>query len=214
MFLKLLLPTKLNPKEIYIFEKSIIMKISLSIVVSFLMLSLQAQVKNETEKRIKKKEVPSEVMNWFKDAYENTKRVKWFYQTDGDKKVYEAKLLHQGKKHSVEILPNGEAVNIEILIDFDSIDPEVKELIENYLTSNYSKFKIKKTQRQYIGSSDDLEDFIDEDELDDDLVINYEIEFYGKNDKENELWEGLFSAEGKLIERRKIKLKATDNLDY
>jgi hypothetical protein len=178
------------------------------------MLSLQAQVKNETEKRIKKKEVPTVVLDWFKDTYENGKRVKWYFQTDGDKVVYEAKLIHQNKKHSVEILPNGEAVNIEILIDFNSIELQARRQIEQYLDSNYSKFKIKKTQQQYIGSNDDLEDFIDEDELDDDLEINYEIEFYGKNDKENELWEGLFSAEGNLIERRKIKMKATDNLDY
>lgn len=190
------------------------MKIIFSILVALVMIPVHAQVKNETEKRIKKNEVPDAVMEWFEDTYENSKRVKWFYQTDGDKEVYEAKLLHQNRKHSVEIFPNGEGLNIEILIDFNSIESYAKKNIEKYLTSNYSKFKIKKTQKQYTGSSDDLEDFIDENELDDDLEINYEIEFYGRNDVENELWEGLFNANGELIERRKIKLKATDNLDY
>ncbi len=190
------------------------MKIILSILVSFLLIPLQAQVKDETEKRIKNKEVPAAVMAWFKDTYEDSRRVKWFYQTDGTKVVYEAKLLHQNKMHSVEILPNGVGLNIEILIDFDSIEVNAKKNIEEYLTSNYSKFDIKKTQKQYSGSGDDLEDFIDEHELDDDLEINYEIEFYGRNDVEDELWEGLFNFKGELIELRKIKLKATDNLDY
>lgn len=190
------------------------MKIIFSILVSLVMITLHAQVKDETEKRIRKNEVPIDVRDWFNDTYENGKKVKWYYQTDGDKEVYEAKLMHQNKKHSVEILPTGEGLNIEILIDFDSIESNVKKNIEEYLTANYSKFKIEKTQKQYTGSSDDLEDFIDENELDDDLEIKYEIEFYGKNDLENELWEGLFNTNGELIERRKIKLKATDNLDY
>lgn len=190
------------------------MKIIISVIVSFIMIPLHAQVKKETEKRIKNKEVPAAVMKWFKDTYEDKNRVKWFYQTDGDKVVYEAKLRHQNKLHSVEILPNGEGLNIEIQLDFDSVEAKAKKNIEEYLNSNYSRFKIKKTQKQYTGSSNDLEDFIDENELDDDLEIRYEIEFYGKNDVEDELWEGLFNAKGELIERRKIKLKATDNLDY
>lgn len=190
------------------------MKIILSILFSFIVFSMQAQVKNETERRIKQKEVPSAVKEWFKDAYERGKKVKWYYQTDGDKEVYEAKLIHQNQLHSVEILPNGQTVNIEILIDFDAIEPKAKREIEQYFASNYSKVNVKKTQIQYSGSNDDLEDFIDEDEGSDDLKINYEIEFYGKNEYENQLWEGLFEVGGQLIELRKIKLKATDNLDY
>lgn len=184
------------------------------LLVSFLMLPLQAQVKNEIEKSVKKKEVPNSVMDWFKDSYEKGKKVKWFYQTDGEKEVYEAKLIHQNKNHSVEITPDGKVVNIEILIDFYETESKAKQQIETYLTSNYTKFKINKIQVQYIGSNEDLEDFIDEDELDDDLVINYEIEFYGKSDTNDGLWEGLFNVDGELMERRRIKLKATDNLDY
>lgn len=190
------------------------MKIILGILVSFIMVSLQAQDKNEVEKRIKKNEVPSVVMEWFKDAYEKSKKVKWYYQTDGDREVYEAKLIHKNQLHSVEISPDGEATNIEILMDFDAIDTDAKQKIEHYFASNYSKVKVKKTQIQYKGSNDDLEDFIDEEEWSEDLIINYEIEFHGKNEQEDELWEGLFDEEGKLIELRKIYLKATDNLDY
>ena len=190
------------------------MKYIISIILSFLAFQLQAQVKNETEKRIKKKDVPEEVMEWFKDAYEKRKKVKWFYQTDGEKTVYEAKLMYKKQKHSVEILPNGNIVNIEVLIDFDTIEANSKNNIETYLYANYTKFSIKKVQIQYTGSNDDLEDLIDEDELNDAITINYEIEFYGKNETEDELWEGLFNSDGKLMEHRKIKLKATDNLDY
>lgn len=178
------------------------------------MLHLQAQTKNEKEIRVKKSEVPKEVKHWFKDAYENQRKVKWFFQTDGEKQVYEAKLTYKGKKHSVEILPNGDVVNIEVQLALDEIQPQVKRNLEDYFNATYQRFRIKKIQIQYNGSNDDLEDLIDEDEMDEDIIIRYEIEFLGKNETENELWEGLFDDEGNLLERRKIIVKSTDNLDY
>lgn len=190
------------------------MKIILSILLVFTAVSLQAQEKNEAERRIKKSEVPSVVMEWFKDVYEQSKKVKWYYQTDGDKSVYEAKLIHQNQLHSVEISPDGQTVNIEILIDFNEIESNAKTQIESYFEANYSKVNVKKTQIQYLGDRDDLEDFIDEAEWSEDIKINYEIEFHGKNDQDDQLWEGLFNASGNIVELRKINLKATDNLDY
>ncbi len=173
-----------------------------------------AQTKVEVEKRIKKSEVPVEVLNWFEDAYEDISRVKWFYQTESDIVSFEAKLKHNKKKHSVEINPNGNIINIEVTIDFDDIDSKAKQRIESYFKDTFSKFKVKKTQIQYLGSNDDLEDMIDENEMSEDITTNYEIEFYGKNEKGKELWEGLFDNKGELINRRKIKIKSTDILDY
>jgi hypothetical protein len=172
------------------------------------------QTKVEVEKRIKKSEVPVEVLDWFEDAYQDINKVKWFYQTDGDKKSYEAKLKHKKRKHSVEINPDGNIINIEVTVNFDDIESIAKQQIETYFKNTYSKFKIKKTQIQYLGSNDDLEDMIDENEMSEDITTNYEIEFYGKNEKGKELWEGLFDSKGELINRRKIKIKSTDILDY
>lgn len=190
------------------------MKLFLSLFAFLLLFQMQAQVKNEQERRIKKKDVPTEVKDWLKDAYEKQRKVKWFYQTDGEKKVYEAKLMQNGKKHSIEIHPNGIVENIEVEIDFDEIQIQVKQTMQAYFEKNYTKYKIKKIQIQYTGNNDDLEDLIDEDEFDESIEVNYEVEFYGKNETENELWESLFDAEGNLVLRRKIQLKATDNLDY
>ncbi|RRO24479.1 hypothetical protein [Flavobacteriaceae bacterium 14752] len=173
-----------------------------------------SQTKVEVEKRIKKNEVPIEVLNWFKDAYEDISRVKWFYQTENDEVSYEAKLKHKKRKHSVEINPDGNIINIEVTVNFDDIESIAKQQIETYFKNTYSKFKIKKTQIQYLGSNDDLEDMIDENEMSEDITTNYEIEFYGKNKKGKELWEGLFDSKGELINRRKIKIKSTDILDY
>lgn len=172
-----------------------------------------AQEKNEVEKRIKVKDAPQEAKTWLKDAYENQRKTKWYYQTDGNEEGFEAKLKHKKHLHSVEFDTTGEVRNIEILMAEEEVNKKVMQNIHSYLKSNYNKFKISKLQIQYTGEGDDLEDIIDEDEFED-ITIHYEIEFYGKSDTEDELWEGLFDAEGQLIERRKIVLKATDNLDY
>lgn len=172
-----------------------------------------AQEKNEVEKRVKKSEVQEQAKKWLNDAYENKRKVKWYYQTDGKKEVFEAKLKHDKHLHSVEFSLDGYVRNIEILIDENELAPKVREVITNFLETNYTKFTISKIQIQYTGHGNDLEDIIDEDEFEN-ITINYEIEYYGKSETEDELWEALFNDEGVLIEKRIVNLRATDNLDY
>ncbi|MGM0634591.1 MAG: hypothetical protein ACQESK_00895 [Bacteroidota bacterium] len=186
------------------------------ILYSFLLFGLAgfAQEKNEVEKRIKKKEVPAAAKEWMNDAYESVKRIRWYFQTDGDKRVYEAKLRWQKKRHSIEFSLDGKIINIEIKISEDEIDTKAKRKILGYLKENYHSYSLKKIQIQYQGDNDDLEDLIDENEVDEDLEINYEIESYGRNDNDNELWEGIFDEQGNFKHKRVIIIKATDNLDY
>ena len=172
-----------------------------------------AQEKNEIEKRVKKDEIPKQAKEWLKDAFEQKRRTKWYYQTDGVKEVYEAKLKQNKHLHSVEFDLKGNVENIEIKIKENEIREEAYQGIFDYFKSNYTRYSLKKIQIQYTGEADDLEDLIDENEIEN-LVINYEIEYYGKTDKNNTLWEGLFDSNGKLIEKRSVKLKLTDNLDY
>lgn len=172
-----------------------------------------SQEKNEIERRIKKKEVPETAKKWLKGAYENKRKTKWYYQTDGKKHVYEAKLKYKKHLHSVEFDTLGTVQNIEILIQENELDKDIKEAVHKYLNTNYNKFSISKIQIQYSGDEDDLEDIIDENEFKN-ITINYEIEYYGRSDHEDELWEGLFDEKGRLIKKRIINLKATDNLDY
>jgi hypothetical protein len=172
-----------------------------------------SQEKNEIERRAKKSDIPKEAKDWLKDAYENKRKTKWYFQTDGNKEVFEAKLKHKKHLHSIEFNLNGKVQNIEVLIKEKELDSDVYENIINDLQSRFIKFSISKIQIQYTGDPDDLEDLIDEDEFEN-IKIQYEIEFYGKTETKDELWEGLFDNKGRLIEKRIVKLKATDNLDY
>lgn len=172
-----------------------------------------AQEKNEVEKRIKKSEVHEDAVDWLKDAYENKRKTKWYFQTDGDEEMFEAKLKHKKHLHSVEFNLEGEVQNVEVLIKEKEIDKEVHQNIINYLKNNYNKYSFSKIQKKYTGEGDDLEDMIDENEFED-ITINYEIEYYGKSDSDDELWEGIFDENGIFLSKRVVKIKATDNLDY
>jgi len=188
-------------------------KYSLLIVFIFGFNLCSAQEKDEVEERIKKSEVHPKAIAWLKDAYEKRRKVKWYYQTDGKEEAFEAKLKHKKHLHSVEFNTDGIVQNIEVLIKEKEMDRTVFGIITDYMNTTYNKFSFSKIQIQYTGSEDDLEDVIDENEFEE-ISISYEIEYYGKTDTQNELWEGLFDQDGKLIVKRIVKIKNTDNLDY
>lgn len=170
--------------------------------------------KREIEKSVKEENVPQEARLWLKDAYEGANKVKWYFQTDGEKEVYEAKLKWKKRWHSVEFLPTGEIKNIEILISTKELPSEVYKNLLQYLSENYQKYKIDRIQIQYTGDSDDLEDLIDENEVDELLTKIYEIEYFGREKGVNKMWEGHFDKKGYFIEKRVIELNSTDILDF
>lgn len=170
--------------------------------------------KREIEQGVDKSEVPEKAREWLKDAYEGINKVRWYFQTDGEKEVYEAKLRKKQKWHSMEFLPDGEISNIEILIEFKDLEKEIQENLTRYLTENYQRFKIDRIQIQYTGNSDDLEDLIDENKVGESLIKKYEIEYFGRENGLNKMWEGHFDSLGNFLEKRAIELSSTDVLDF
>ena len=181
---------------------------------SLITTSISYGQKREIERRVNEENVPKEAKIWFKDAYEGKNKVKWYFQTDGEKEVYEAKLKWNKKWHSVEFLPTGEIKNIEILINIKELPKEVHDNLIQYLSENYQKYKLDRIQIQYTGQSDDLEDLINENEQSNSLMKIYEIEYFGREKGINKMWEAHFDKNGYFIEKRIIQLNSTDVLDF
>lgn len=184
-------------------------------IILFMIVSLQVhgQGKSEVEQRINVDEVPARAVEWMKDAYEGARKIKWYYEETSGLKSYEAKLKWKDYLHSVEFDTSGNIQDIEITIDWKELPCQVQQNIMHSLDSTFNKYSIQKIQRQWTGKSDDLEDAIDENETEE-IDTYYEIEYYGKNDAHDELWEGLFNANGTLLHQRIIKLKPNDNLNF
>ncbi|SFT92614.1 hypothetical protein SAMN04489724_2889 [Algoriphagus locisalis] len=187
-----------------------------SILVFFWMISgaLFAQDKVERELRVEEKEVPKEAKDWLYDAFETSKRPKWYQEIFESGYSYEAKFKLKGKFYSVEFDSWGLIQDVEIEIDFKELPKEVQAGLEDYLLDGYKSSDIKRIQIQYSGKPDDLEDFFDENSQEG-ILTRFEIEFIGPDETgSSQLFEGLFSEKGSLIFKRKIVLVPSENLVY
>jgi hypothetical protein len=185
------------------------------IVVLLLFFAVRAggQEKVEIEQRIQVGDVPLPALEWLKDAYENARKTKWYYEETTGLKSYEAKLKWKGHMHSVEFDTSGVIQDIEISVEWEELPAMVQENIMAYLDSAFTRYRVQKIQEQWTGAPDDLEDLIDEREMED-LTTRYEIYYYGKKASADEIWEGLFDADGKILQERIVKLRPTDNLNF
>ena len=175
--------------------------------------SVKAQDKDEREWRVNHKEVPQPALDWFKDAYELPKRVKWYGETNETGNFFEAKLKWKGHWHSVKFTEQGAIVDIEIEKELNELPEAVQQKIPSTLDSIASSYRILKLQEQWTGEPDHLEDLIDENE-DKNLVKRYELEVSFRDGEKAGYHELIFSEKGALESIRPIKVNTADHLQY
>ncbi|WP_286939927.1 MULTISPECIES: hypothetical protein [unclassified Algoriphagus] len=173
-----------------------------------------SQEKIEREKRVDEKEVPKAAIEWLYDAFEEIKKPKWYQEFFESGYSFEAKFFKDGRYFSVEFDSLGIIQDVEIEMPLDEILPEVQKNLTAYWEETYSDFKLIKIQRQYSGDPDDLEDFFDENEVEN-ILERYEIEYIGKEkDGVEQIWEATFDAQGKFISKRVVVVRIMDNLIF
>ncbi|HCX75828.1 MAG TPA: hypothetical protein DHU93_11000 [Algoriphagus sp.] len=173
-----------------------------------------SQEKIEREKRVDEKEVPKAAIEWLYDAFEEIKKPKWYQEFFESGYSFEAKFFKDGRYFSVEFDSLGIIQDVEIEMPLDEILPEVQKTLTAYWEETYSDFKLIKIQRQYSGDPDDLEDFFDENEVEN-ILERYEIEYIGKEkDGVEQIWEATFDAQGKFISKRVVVVRIMDNLIF
>lgn len=187
-------------------------------LIIFLMLTtlsftIAGQVKYEREIRVSEKDVPKKAREWLKDAFENHRAVKWYFETTPDMNSYEVKFKYKSYDYSVKFDTAGLIIDVEKKIEFFEIRQPARSAILSYFDDHFQSYNILKIQEQATGDEDDLEDFIDENE-EEGITIRYEIEFHGVTPEENKLWEALFSIDGEMIMQREIDLPPNFNFDF
>jgi hypothetical protein len=164
-------------------------------------------VKNEVEKRIKRKEMPAEAIQTLKTMPINLNESKFYLEKDNKHSSFEAKVKYKDHRYSIELNKKGELLDIEVVINLEEIPEEVRETIENYLENTYERHKIEKIQEHFIPAN--TQDAFDERKNPD----KYELIVATKN-KENKLEkrEILFNSNGKELETRKVIRRAYEFL--
>nr|WKN39133.1 hypothetical protein K4G66_10525 [Tunicatimonas sp. TK19036] len=176
----------------------------------------QNNVKEEVEKRIKAEEMPKAAMSILSDWLKDSRRVRFYYETDGDHQTYETKLIRNERHFSIEFDNSGVLMDIEELINTEQLPDAVIETIHNVLSRTYEKHKIRRIQRQFLPKNSDenllntILSFSEETEQ----FINYEIEVNVKEQSRMRAYEILFDAEGQILDQRLIVRRSLDNLLY
>ena len=170
----------------------------------FLVLSFsQSQTKNEVEKRINTEDVPSNIIEDLNPHVKKIDKVKWYFQTDGKKNVYEGKFKQHSQKYSVEFDTLGKIANVEVIIKKGGIPNDIFKIISNKLRDTFKDYKIEKIQREYLGN-EELFKVISNKNANTDLKIRYEILVNAKIENYRKLFEILFDSKGHIITKREV----------
>ena len=198
---------------------SLILKVfSHWIAVSFLLILLTTvdsfgQYKYEKESRIHSSELPFQLDLDF-DAYAGVKRLKWYKELNVDQVHYEAKFRFEGSDYSVEFDSLGLLEDVEILCKSKDLPVLKRTSIEQYLNTNYKKWKITRAQKQYLIDFKTLDLALKGAKLLSALEHQYELEIGVFEDGVQVDYELLFNFNGTCINIRTIINEPLLNLEF
>ncbi|MCP9199540.1 hypothetical protein MKO06_06455 [Gramella sp. GC03-9] len=177
--------------------------------------ALSQDKKIEREKDIDLLEMPKAAQRYIQDNLpENHRKLRNYYETDGEKESYESKFKFQGNRYSVEFNKNGKLEDIEVTLKKRELQKDLLEKIENYLETQHDRFKIEKIQAQYLAgnkhTSAVLPGGINENVTPD----NYELIVATKNDGKLKKFEMLFDSDGNFVSEREIIRNSYDYLIF
>lgn len=174
---------------------------------------LFAQDKFEKESRIQPKDVPPRAL-LFIDSLNLKTKIKWYKEEGLDKESIEAKFKLNKVKHSVEFDTYGKIEDVEIIVNWEDLESDLKDSIFFQLNIDCLSHKIVKVQRQFLGSENELLFQIKNRDVFEPLKIRYEMIIKCKYEKKVDLFEYLFNYDGKLISRSRIIFKNSSHLEY
>ncbi len=176
-----------------------------------------SQSKNEQEIRIKSEDFPQPALQLLKHLPDNSKKIKYYKETDNSKISYEAKLKIKKRNYSIEFDKDGNLEDIEITLRKSELKKEVLETVEDYLKTTYKKFYLLKIQKQYKK----------EPSLKAELLLEKAIKFsyqaktnfeiiaqVQKDGKSSKVMEFTFDHEGSLLTSRAVEPSSYEHVLY
>lgn len=176
--------------------------------------SNQANVKQEYEKPVPKSDFPIQAIQTLELFFPASTTIDYFFEVDAEDESFEAKLIFDEKRYSIEFNVDGSIEDIEIITDFESLEYTVQGAITAFFSEEFSAYSITKLQIQYTTNSSTDEVFLTQvlNQQTDTLTRRYEIEVEGKNKRELGFFEYLFTKDGDLQQKRRIYKRSFDNV--
>lgn len=172
-----------------------------------------SQDKLEREYRIKPAQVPAKALEFIESSFRDVK-IKWYGEENLQGKAIEAKGRRDGQLYSIKFDTNGALLDIEVVIRFNDIPEETRLQIEKDLGGRFTKYRIQKTQRQWLGSSADLKALAKGEAATGVYSTNYEISLQGTKGRRTDYFEVLANAQGEIVRESRIIQRNNQHLIY
>jgi hypothetical protein len=162
--------------------------------------------------------MPQKALELLQPFLDNSGRVRFYHETDGVHHSYECKFRYEGSIYSVEFTKEGRLEDVEVVVNLNELPDKAKDNITEYLEKEYTRFIIRKIQKQFTSDDADIPaaEVIEKGtkNKDENLTIRYELEIDGKQGLTLISHEILFDHEGLFIQQRKIIRRQVDNILY
>lgn len=182
-------------------------------VILFSLSTIAQSKKEEKEIRVSKNEMPKQAILLLDDfKHKKFLKTSYFFETDKNKKSYEAKFIYKKLAYSIEFSENGDLQDVEIVEKHQKLPQALMAKIEAFLQQKFDANKIEKIQSQYLNKGNakkTLQKSFQHKKPD-----NYELIVQVKKDKKYFVYEFLFTASGELIKKQKVHQNAYDYLIF
>lgn len=174
------------------------------------------QTKDEKEERINVSKFPETAQNIIKTLPKNCKRLKFYKETDGDKKSYEAKFKYNKQRFSLEFSKDGIIEDIEIITKLKKIQDSKANNIKAYFNNSFGKHKLLKIQKQYVFTTKtSAAQFVTNVLLENSkIAFNFEIIAEVKTENERNIREFTFNNAGEFLSSRVINPSSYEHVLY
>ncbi len=178
--------------------------------------TLASQTKNESEQRIKLSEFPKKAQDVIEALPSNSKRIKFYKETDGGKESFEAKFKYNKRYYSLEFSKEGDIEDIEVITKLKHIKQTSKHQLVKYFEASFDKYKIIKIQEQFIFKKNNAESKFVEEVLTKDINLspNFEIIAEVKNESKRNIREFTFDSKGKFLNFRILNPTSYEHVLY
>lgn len=141
------------------------------------------------------------------------KKVYWYQEFGLDTESYEAKVKFRKHRYSIEFSKNGDLEDIEQDIKYNKLPLQVRQLICKGLGEHFDKFKILKTQAQWISNAEQLIPYFN-DQAATPPIQGYELVVGGYLDGDIQNYEVTCTENGEVTGVLMYVPRPTDNLDF
>ncbi len=172
----------------------------LLVIVFFSAFKIHAQLKFEREFRIRKSQFPTNALQFFEEKITESKKTTFYKEIDSSKAIYYLKFKKDRLRYNLEFSEEGILKKINVNIKHIDIPEESYERILLFLKQDFTVYKIKQIQQQYLVENN--EDTILKTAFQNLITsfINYELLVKAKKEKHHKKqYKILFNADGEKI---------------